>query len=136
LASAERALHLEMRSGLGVARIVAMRKVWIASVLNRQPVSEKLQREQQREGAQRLLLSLDLNSDIDRHGQHRTEPGIESKAFCADFSQRFGHLFRTCASRPPRRSRSSPAYLDQLSLSARAEIPLSACPRRKRSLSP
>src|SRR5215469_231833 len=101
LASAERALHLEIRSCLGVARIVAMRKVWIASVLNRQPVSEKLQREQQREGAQRLLLSLDLNSDIDRHGQHRTEPGIESKAFCADFSQRFGHLFRTSASRRP-----------------------------------
>ena len=65
-------------------RIVAMRQVGIASALHRQPIGEKLQREQQRERAQHLVLALDLDSDVDCFGQRRTGAGIDAEALRAD----------------------------------------------------
>src|SRR5262249_11775472 len=85
-------LHLEMTGGFDVARVVAMRQVGIASALHRQPVSEKLQREQQRKWAQRLVLALDRDSDVDRLGQRRARPSVDAQALRANLAKRVGHL--------------------------------------------
>src|SRR5581483_9712490 len=88
-----------MGGGPEVALVVAMGQVGIASAAKGKPIGEKLQREQQRERAERLLLALDLERFVHRARERRARAGEDAQARRADLPERARRLHRALAGR-------------------------------------